>query len=258
MGNVNRRDFLKLSALGLALAAGARWWLGSRQQSGTIGTRDEMGVHTLEPLPYLPDAERINPEIPIPSDVISPEDLWRSYHTRIWNGKDTKMYLRPGIETILLFQDLADRKLESLDIVLFDDMADLSMQQRGELPEDLVLAFDEEYKRSGGFPTGELLGTSKGHMGIFIAKSSVEHNDKHLLESYPPVENDFIAVWHTPAIIFRHECEHYNYYNFNNSPEEMVGMDILEDMLEAEKLYKNGDDSGYYVVYEIKEGVVVS
>ena len=254
---VSRRQFL-IGGFWATVAAGLAAKGIFVKGEGDTGTRsgDELRAGN-EPLPYLPATERLNPEVSLPADVIESEDLWKSYHTRVWSGDETKLFLRPGIDTVPIFQDLKDRKIESLDIVLFDDVCNLSEEQRANMDPGLVKEFDDFLNEHKSFPTGLFLGYG-GHFGIFIAKSSMEQTPEHLLESYPDTNNDWIATYHTPAIILRHEWNHYNYINFSSNPEEAVGADIVEEMRSAEARLKLGDDSGYCVVYEIKEGVVVS
>lgn len=256
MGKFSRRDFLWWGATAAAALALATKGIFANSADDPTPTPELPITPTEQPMPFIPQAERINPEVAIPEDVLSGVDLWRSYHTRVWCGEETKLFLRPGIEEVPIFSDLRDRKIESLDIVLFDDICDLTQEQRDNLDPGLVSAFDE-FVAKEGFPTGLFLGYG-GHFGIFIAKSSMQQHSEHLLENHPSADSDWVATYHTPAIILRHEWSHYNYINFSSSPEEAVGADILAEMRRAQKKLEGGDDSGYCVVYEIKEGVVVS
>ena len=266
-GRDRKNPWVTLGVLGV-LAGGAAVAAKSLNLSKTIDNMTAAATETPTPaakrleaaptptegaMPYIPPTERINKQKKLPEDVILAEDLWKSYHTRIWQGKDTKMFLRPGIETQKIFQDLRDRKIYSLDIVLFDDKKELSAKQKQELDPDIVAEFERD-----SFPVGELYSSGNGHYAIFIEKSSLSLDRKHMLTSYPDPKDEFVVVYHTPAVILRHELAHYNTKDFSSSPEEEVGADMLSDLRQAEEKYKRGDDSGYFVVYEIKEGVVVS
>jgi hypothetical protein len=260
---MSRRDVLKLAGVALAVAGMSKYlgWWGDSNDTGVKGkVREGLGIFG-EPLPYLPEVTRINPEVPLPEDVIDSENLWRYFHTRTWSGEDTKLFLRPGIKDLSIFQDLRNGVAKSLDIIMFDDSCLLSDEQRQNLDPELVRAFDEELKYKG-FGSGLFLTSGNGAYGIFCRKYSTDEPtpSSHLLESYPEVDGGWVATYNTPGITVRHEMFHYDYPQFSDqSTEEMVGMDIEESIrVASENKQYFGNDSGYFIVYELREGVVIS
>jgi len=257
---INRRGFLKLMA-----ASGAALALSScnKKISEKIVEATETPVLATEIPPFIPHYERVNKKgLELPEDVISPEDLWTSYHTRIWQAGDDRIYLRPGIKEMKIFQDLREGKIDLLDIVVLESENRLTEEQKKYLGKGFQKIFDQEIEEKSNFFSGKIISffdyESRSNRVVIVTRQYGEDECEMATVSYPDPVNERVATWPTIMMTLRHELQHWESPNSGPGVEEFTGFDSYEKMKNAHDLYQKGDDSGYFVVWETENNVVVA
>jgi hypothetical protein len=74
-----------------------------------------------EPTPTPSPTDKLKYEHVLPSDIVSDQELWEKYHTRIWNTDSVKLYLRKGaLEKESILKKLHRAAAEGDDIRFID------------------------------------------------------------------------------------------------------------------------------------------
>jgi hypothetical protein len=207
---------------------------------------------TPEVVPYLPFGDRLS-DVPLPDDVITPQNLWTSFHTRIWQNQDTRLYLRAGVVNSDLFKALAAGDIPSLDIVLFEEGNEFTQEQRDNLPPEFVeeynswLEFSDKPEVHDKSFSGKIYQSNSGHCFMLIRRYSPD-KDPDFYKSYPEAKD---VTNSNLGSTFRHELNHYPARS-----ESGTGYKTMDQLIEAQKKLANGDDSGYYCLVETKEGLI--
>ena len=213
--------------------------------------------------PFIPHYERVNEKgLDLPGDVISPENLWESYHTRIWQTGDDRIYLRPGIEEMKIFQDLREGKIDLLDIAVLESENRLTEEQKKYLGKGFQKIFDQENEEKSNFFSGKIISffdyESSMKRVVIVTRQYSEDECEMATVSYPDSVDEGVARWPTIMMTLRHEMQHWESPKSGPGVEEFTGFDSYEKMKNAHDLYQKGDDSGYFVVWETKNNVIVA
>jgi hypothetical protein len=214
----------------------------------------ELAIETpvIEANPYLPNFNRLT-TTPLPSDVIDGQNLWKSFHARIWQNSDTRLMLRAGVQNSDLFKALANREIKSLDIILLEEGNTLTDEQRRNLPAKFVKEYDSwpEVSDDPGLQdkrfSGMIYPEDDGRYYMLLRHYSAGENVDSL-KSFPEASDvTNSTLWST----FRHELNH-----FPARTEAGTGYRTMDDLIDAQKKLKTGDNSGFYCLTETKEGLV--